>query len=93
MEHEVAPTLLGTDRKSGSQRPTVGSGEYTYEVFHGWGELPSTIRYGNVHGVQIDTNGLIYIHQSQYRTLGRHSASQGLTDTAGSAGYHNDFAL
>ncbi len=68
MKNEAAPTLLGTASKSGSQRPIVGSGEHTYEVFHDWGELPSTIRYGNVHGVQIDTNGLIYIHHTVHAT-------------------------
>jgi hypothetical protein len=68
MEDGAAPTLLGTESKSGNQRLIVGSGEYTYEVFHDWGELPSTIRYGNVHGVQIDSNGLIYIHHTVHAT-------------------------
>jgi hypothetical protein len=52
------------------QRPTpiAGSGEHTYEVIHDWGELPSHIRYGNVHGVVEDADGLIYVHHTVHET-------------------------
>lgn len=61
----LGPTLLGMEDKAGSKTPRVGSGAYTYEVTHGWGELPGHIRWGDTHGVCVDSAGLIYIkHRS-----------------------------
>ena len=74
----LAPAVLGAEDKAGTKRPLmraysdlkVGNGqsfdpsEYTYEVFHDWGELPSEIKYGNTHGVCQDSNGHIYIHHT-----------------------------
>lgn len=58
----VAPTILRAADKSGGKRPVVGSGEFTYECIHGWGELPEGAHYGNAsHGVAVDKAGLIYI--------------------------------
>src|SRR4029450_5159188 len=57
----LGPTILGAQDKSGRKTPTVGAGEHTYECFHGWGELPSHITWGETHGVTIDEAGLIYI--------------------------------
>ena len=48
--------------------PIVGSGAHSYEVIHDWGELPSHIRYGNVHGVVEDADGLFYIHHTVHQT-------------------------
>lgn len=59
-----SPMLLGMSDKAGTRRPIVGEGEYTYEVFHDWGELPATIQYGNTHGVCEDSQGRIYIHHT-----------------------------
>jgi hypothetical protein len=59
-----APLLLGMTDKSGSTKPVLGSGAYTYEVTHDWGELPASIRYGNTHGVCEDSQGHIYIHHT-----------------------------
>ncbi|MBV8550170.1 MAG: hypothetical protein JOY54_02640 [Acidobacteriaceae bacterium] len=50
--------------KSGSAKPVLGSGAYTYEVTHDWGELPADIKYGNTHGVCEDSQGRIYIHHT-----------------------------
>ena len=55
-----APFVRGQD-KSGSKLPVIGSGEYTYEVIHDWGELPAGHVYGNTHGVAIDAQGEIHI--------------------------------
>jgi hypothetical protein len=63
-----SPLLLGMTNKSGSARPILGSGEYTYEAFHDWGELPADIKYGNTHGVCEDSRGHIYIHHTVYAT-------------------------
>ena len=60
----VAPLILHADDKAGSKRPVAGSGDHTYEVWHDWGELPSSIRYGNTHGVVEDSQGRIYVHHT-----------------------------
>lgn len=57
----VAPAILNATDKSGTKRPVVGSGEHTYEVTHGWGQLPAHVRWGETHGVAVDEAGLIYI--------------------------------
>ena len=59
-----APLILGATNKSGSARPVVGSGAYTYVAIHDWGELPQEIKYGNTHGVCEDSQGHIYIHHT-----------------------------
>jgi len=58
------PTLLAMNTKSGSKLPVLGQGEHTYEVHHDWGELPTNIKYGNVHGVVEDSQGHIYVHHT-----------------------------
>lgn len=50
--------------KSGKKLPRVGSGEFTYECIHDWGNdsLPAGHEYGNAsHGVAVDQQGLVYI--------------------------------
>jgi hypothetical protein len=69
-----APVLLGATSKSGGKRPTVGSGEHTYEVIHDWGELPAGIRYGNTHGVVEDSQGRIYVHHTVHATSESHDS-------------------
>lgn len=64
----TAPAILGAQDKSGLKRPIVGEGAFQYEVIHDWGELPRTIRYGNVHGVCVDSQGLIYFHHTVHAT-------------------------
>jgi hypothetical protein len=57
----VGPTILRATNKSGSRRAVVGEGAYEYECFHGWGDLPEHVVWGNTHGVCIDRAGLIYL--------------------------------
>jgi hypothetical protein len=58
------PILLGGEDKAGGKTPVVGAGEYRYECHHGWGELPSHVKWETTHGVAIDEEGLIYVkHQ------------------------------
>jgi len=64
----IAPAILGAQDKAGTKRPVIGSGEHTYEVYHDWGELPPAIKYGNTHGVCIDSQGNIYIHHTVHAT-------------------------
>lgn len=61
----VTPYVLAGD-KSGNRLPIVGDGPHTYEVQHGWGQLPPHLRWGDTHGICFDSTGLVYItHQSQ----------------------------
>ncbi len=56
----AAPYVRGAD-KAGVRPAIVGEGEHTYECLHGWGELPSRLKWGETHGVTIDSQGFIYI--------------------------------
>jgi hypothetical protein len=40
----------------------IGAGDHSYEVIHGWGELPDSIHYGFTHGVVCDSRHRIFIH-------------------------------
>ena len=60
----AGPTILHATDKAGTKRPVVGSGEFTYEVHHDWGELPAGLKYGNTHGVGEDAQGRIYVHHT-----------------------------
>lgn len=57
----MAPLILHAADKAGVKRPRVGTGEWTYEVRHGWGELPDHLEWGDTHGVAVDAAGLIYV--------------------------------
>jgi hypothetical protein len=60
----AAPLILGAEDKSGSKRPVIGTGEFRYESWHDWGELPKHIKWETTHGVTVDEAGFIYIkHQ------------------------------
>lgn len=61
MTASLAPTVLGASDKAGTRKPIIGSGAYQYEVTHGWGEVPSHIRWGETHGVAVDSAGFVYI--------------------------------
>jgi hypothetical protein len=56
----AAPAILAQN-KSGSRRAVVGTGEHTYECHHGWGQLPDHLKWGETHGVTIDSQGFVYI--------------------------------
>lgn len=70
----AAPLILGAQNKSGSAKPVLGQGEFTYEVTHDWGELPAGILYGNTHGVVEDTQGNIYVHHTVGKTSELHDS-------------------
>jgi len=46
----------------------LGSGAFTYEAIHDWGELPPRIKWGNTHGVVEDSQGHIYVHHTVHAT-------------------------
>jgi hypothetical protein len=58
------PYFLNASDKSGSKLAVIGEGEHRYECHHGWGQLPSKLKWQTTHGVAVDMEGLIYItHQ------------------------------
>ncbi len=60
----LGPLFLRATDKAGTKNPVIGTGAYRYECFHGWGELPSHLRWQTTHGVTVDEEGLVYIkHQ------------------------------
>jgi len=62
-----APILIGCNRKTDPKNPILGEGEFTYEVFHDWGELPERISYGNTHSVVEDSEGFVYVHHTVHQ--------------------------
>src|SRR4029453_15072590 len=64
----ASPILLGMQDKAGTKLPVMGSGAYTYEAIHDWGELPPQIKWGNTHGVVEDSQGHIYVHHTVHAT-------------------------
>ena len=60
----AVPFFIKAEKKSGAALAIVGEGEHAYECIHDWGELPSSIRYGNTHSVCEDSQGHIYIHHT-----------------------------
>ena len=58
------PYLMAATNKSGSRKPILGEGDHKYEATHDWGELPSSLKYGNTHGVCEDSQGRIYVHHT-----------------------------
>lgn len=64
----VSPILLGLQDKAGSRLPMMGAGAFAYEVTHDWGTLPSSIRWGNTHGVVEDAQGHIHVHHTVHAT-------------------------
>ena len=62
-----APAIIRAQDKAGTKAPILGQGAYTYEAIHDWGELPSSIKWGNTHGVVEDSQGNIYVHHTVYK--------------------------
>ena len=64
----LSPTLLGMQNKAGTRAPVLGTGDYTYEAHHDWGQLPAHIKWGNTHGTVEDSQGNIYVHHTVHAT-------------------------
>lgn len=55
--------------KAGTKPTVIGSGEFTFECHHQWGQIPQHIRWHATHGVAIDAAGLIYItHRAPFKS-------------------------
>src|SRR5436190_5902945 len=72
----AAPRLFAaqTQDKSALQNPILGEGEHRYECIHDWGQVPSTIAYGNTHGVCEDSQGNISIKHTVHATSSKDDA-------------------
>jgi hypothetical protein len=68
----AGPVLLGITDKAGSNAPVLGDGAHRYEAIHDWGDVPSTIRLGNTHGVCEDSQGHVYVHHTVHATSESH---------------------
>jgi hypothetical protein len=64
----AVPLVLGTQNKSGSKAPVLGSGAFTYEAIHDWGTLPPSLKWGNTHAVVEDSQGFIHVHHTVHAT-------------------------
>jgi hypothetical protein len=62
----IAPLAVTARDKSGTKPSVIGSGEYTYECDHHFGELPSKIKWQTTHGVAVDAEGLVYVTHQGY---------------------------
>jgi DNA-binding beta-propeller fold protein YncE len=40
----------------------MGSGSHAYEIAEGWGKLPEGVEYGYTHGVVVDSEDRVYVH-------------------------------
>lgn len=55
--------------KAQSKPAVVGSGAFTYECHHHWGDVPRHIRWHATHGVAVDAAGLVYItHRAPFQS-------------------------
>ena len=64
----LSPVILRAQDKAGTKAPVLGSGAYTYEATHDWGELPANIKWGNTHAVVEDSQGHIHVHHTVHAT-------------------------
>lgn len=47
----------------------LGSGNYRYQVAEGWGKPPAHIQYGNTHGVVVDSQDRVYVHNASQHAV------------------------
>ena len=40
----------------------LGSGSHVYDIAEGWAKLPSSIKFGYAHGVVVDSQDRVYVH-------------------------------
>ena len=65
----TANIFVHASDKSGSRPPLIGSGEFTYECHHHWGQVPDHIQWHATHGVAIDAEGSVYItHRAPFKS-------------------------
>jgi hypothetical protein len=63
----AAPFLL-TAAKGQPRTPITGQGEHTYEVHHDFLQLPEKLKFGNTHGIVVDSQGRIIVAHTVHST-------------------------
>ncbi len=58
----AVPQILASDKSGGEKTVILGSGSHLYEFVPGWGKLPEGVQYGYTHGVIVDSQQRVYIH-------------------------------
>lgn len=66
----AAPAMakLAQTQNSPSKRLVVGSGDFVYEVHHDWLTPPDSIKWGDTHGIAVDSHHRIYIAHTVHPT-------------------------
>ena len=59
-----ASAMLMTTAKGAARTPVTGAGEHTYEMLHDFLQLPDSLKFGNVHGIVVDSQGRIIVCHS-----------------------------
>ncbi|MBE7489890.1 MAG: hypothetical protein H3C63_06235 [Candidatus Omnitrophica bacterium] len=59
----ILPTIISRGAQGSDMKNNIlGSGNHQYEWIRDWGKLPAGIQYGYTHGVCVDSQGRIFIH-------------------------------
>ncbi len=65
----IAAVPFAVAAARGQERlPIVGKGEHTYEVHHDWARLPDTHKFGNTHGIAVDSQGRLIVAHTVHKT-------------------------
>lgn len=67
----VSPNILiAGEGKKDMESKVMGSGKHTYELVKDWGKVPAGVTLGYTHGVAVDSQGRVYVHnQSEHATV------------------------
>lgn len=58
----AGPIILGATDKAESKAVVLGEGTHKYELVPDWGKLPDNHGYGYTHGVCVDSQKRVFIH-------------------------------
>ncbi|HWA82256.1 MAG TPA: hypothetical protein VG820_02400, partial [Fimbriimonadaceae bacterium] len=64
----AAPAVAKLAQAAPPKRLVVGSGDFTYEVHHDWLTPPDSIKWGDTHGIAVDSHHRIYIAHTVHPT-------------------------
>jgi hypothetical protein len=70
----AAAPFVVTSAKGAEPKPIMGAGEFRYEVTHDCLQLPPQLRFGNTHGIQIDSQGRIFVAHTVHKSSGSQDA-------------------
>lgn len=63
----AGPALL-TAAKGQARNPVIGTGDHRYEVIHDWPEPPGKLRFGNTHGIAVDSQGRLIVAHTVHKS-------------------------